>query len=145
MKAYGAFATLLLTTPFFSEHLDSLDILAETVDISLLSQSIVAVRRSTRASKDDLWLLTNLIYLHRLNKGQALRSTYIKTLCILLSATASEIIERGIVENGQAQGNALDESSANDKIQPLPPFIRKELDTLANKESVTGLLGAFNL
>ncbi|KAI9729338.1 MAG: hypothetical protein M1818_008538 [Claussenomyces sp. TS43310] len=143
--AYGAFATRFLTTPYLSDYLGGLQALSAVVDIDILSESIIkAVPTLTHEAEDDLWLLAHLICLHKLKEGTAQESSYLRALSVLLSGSASEILARIDLQDDQRSESVPGDDRVFKNRQYLPDFISNELITLADKESVTGLLAKLN-
>lgn len=145
ISAYNAFAHAFLSTPNLSEHLGGLQGLAGLVDITLLSEALLSKPSNVIQSESRFWLLAHFIGLHRLNEGSHQSPTYMRALTVLLSDSANEIVGR---IDAQDPENAKQPHEDDDEEQyfevPLPAFVRDELVTLVDKESVTGLLAKFN-
>jgi ubiquitin-protein ligase E3 C len=132
-----------------SETLGGLEELAASVNIELLSEALI------RASKTNallavqpqarLWLLAHLIRLNRLRDGTNQEPIYMRALSVLISCSASEIVGRIDADDSESlHPSADDEDDTHIYAQPLPRFVKEELVTLVNKQSITGLLEKFN-
>jgi len=68
-----------------------------------------------------------------------------RALSVLISSSASEIVERIDADEPESlPHSADDEDDTHINAQPLPHFVKEELVTLVNKQSITGLLEKFN-
>jgi ubiquitin-protein ligase E3 C len=149
LSAYAAFSLQFLTTPSLRNLLGPLDQLAAMIDIRVLSEALVQEFSSGSAdhitSDRRLWLLAHFIALHRLQQSSQ-EPDFLRALSLQLSSASSEIMGR----IGLADPESLDDSGGNEDPQsqvlpPLPPFIKDELSSLVNQDSITGLLAKFNI
>jgi ubiquitin-protein ligase E3 C len=139
-----------LTTPNLSERLGGLDEIAAIVDIDILSQAMVQensiARLSDTPSDSRLWLLSQFINIHRIQQNSDQEANYLRALAVLLSDSANEIIGRIDGQEFQISQDAVEEEE--DDIRQLavllPTFVREQLISLVNRESITGLLGKFD-
>ena len=143
--AYGAFATQFLTVADIGdtlglEHLDSLNykLLAKAL-VLIMEESPTEVSVAGNLFSIDknklLWLLAHFIFLHRRLGGSqsiAQESDYVKVVSTLLSYTAEEAALRPTSDNPLTSGTYRDD--------PLPPFVREQIDSLRQQNSITGIL-----
>lgn len=137
-----AFALHLLTTPHLRDALGGLEELASRVDVDLLSKGLLdATMLLSNEIRPDLrlWLLAHLIHIHRLQRESSQEPVYMRALSTLLSSSANEIVGR--IDPNESEISAEDDDHSLDFL--VPPFIRDELITLVNKDSITGLLAKF--
>jgi ubiquitin-protein ligase E3 C len=131
------------------ETLGGLEALAACVNIELLSEALV---RSSKTNdllavqpQPRLWLLAHLIRLNRLRHGANQEPVYMRALSVLISSSASEIVGRIDADDSESlHQSGDDEDDTHLFAQPLPRFVKEELITLVNKQSITGLLEKFN-
>lgn len=149
LSAYSAFALVFLPTANLSKILGGLEELAGFVNVTYLSEAIIRAAASTALFAVEaelrLWLLAHFINLHRLNRGVSQEPGYMRAISILLSSSASEIVDRIDIEDMdglQQAGEEDDEGHAF--LLPLPRFVKDELITLVDKQSITGLLAKFS-
>ncbi|KAJ5084699.1 hypothetical protein NUU61_009278 [Penicillium alfredii] len=140
LSAYEAFATSYLSVPDLQMYLGSLDELSRQINYKMLASAVGSCLASTGGSSrtlDDtetrLWVLSYLVFFHRYALGaqensQAPELEFVAVVSELLTSMASHITSRLMVED----------TSSEDK--PLPPFIKDQIMSLANQNSVTGLL-----
>ena len=146
LAAYIALAYTILIRPNLSEK-DVLHHLASMVDVGILSQAILqdtsVTRLSTMKSEARLWLLSHFIYLHNLRSSHSQEPNYVKALSIMLSFSANDIFGR--IEVTQDPSDDMDdEVEERKRPQPLPAFIKTQVVSLVNKNSITGLLAKFD-
>ncbi|KAI5858938.1 hypothetical protein BZA05DRAFT_428110 [Tricharina praecox] len=108
-------------------------------------------------TESKLWLLSHVVHFSRLNKNfidlttsglSADREEYIKFLSMALSSVAVEVGQRIDVEdvtmNDGEGSDAEDEGTSSKrtrvKKQPLPPFVKQQIESLVQQSSVTSLL-----
>jgi ubiquitin-protein ligase E3 C len=132
-----------------SETLEGLEELAASVNIELLSEALVRASKTNALlavqSQPRLWLLAHLIKLNRLRHGTSQEPIYMRALSVLISSSASEIVGRIDADDSESlPHSADDEDDTLINAQPLPRFVKEELVTLVNKQSITGLLEKFN-
>lgn len=145
--AYLSIASTLLTTPDLMTRIGNTKFLAETVNIDILSQAILlddsrAILREMNP-ESRLWLLAHFIYLHNLCVIQRQEQLYIRALSTILSLSANDIFGRIEI----SQPDVLDSSNEEDPEVPreaLPEFIRIQVISLVNKQSITDLLATFD-
>ncbi|KAL5353432.1 ubiquitin-protein ligase (E3) [Pseudogymnoascus australis] len=146
--AYVSMAFSFLTTPDLATRVGDMKPLAEATNIDILSQAIL--QDDSRAVLDDmnpesrLWLLAHFIHLHTLCSTQRQEPGYIRALSTILSLSANDIFGRIEV----SQPGVLDTSEEVDGSEPpsqaLPEFIRSQVISLVNKQSITDLLAKFD-
>ena len=149
LSAYSAFALIFLPTANLSEILGGLEELAGFVNITYLSEAIIRAATSTVLftvqAELRLWLLAHFINLHRLNRGVSQEPGYMRTISLLLSSSASEIVDRIDIEDLEGlQQTGEEDDEGHPFPLPLPRFVKDELVTLVDKQSITGLLAKFN-
>jgi ubiquitin-protein ligase E3 C len=143
--AYGAFATQYLTAAdtgdtLGSEYLDSLNykLLAKALTLVIEESPTKVSAAGSLLSGDKnklLWLLAHFIFLHRRLGGSqsiAQESDYAKVVSTLLSYTAEELLSRPDSDNPLASHTYRDD--------PIPPFVREQIDSLRQQNSITGIL-----
>ena len=122
--------------------------LAQLVDVDLLSQAFIQTLStdllSTVPPELRLWLLAHFISLHRL-QGSNEEPVYLRALSILLTGSAAEILGRIDAEESDLLPPSRDDGDEiRNFASPLPVFVKAELVSLVNRESITGLLAKFN-
>jgi ubiquitin-protein ligase E3 C len=132
-----------------SEILGGLEALAASVHIELLSEALIRTSKSGTLlvikPQPRLWLLAHLIRINRLRHGTNQEPIYMRALSVLISSSASEIVGRiDADESEPLNHSAEDDDDTHITMQPLPRFVKEELVTLVNKQSITGLLEKFN-
>jgi ubiquitin-protein ligase E3 C len=132
-----------------SEILGGLTELAASVNIDLLAKALIGASQSNTllaiSPQHRLWLLAHLIRINRLRHGANQESIYMRALSVLISSSASEIVGRIDADESEPLHNDTDdEDDLQINMQPLPQFVKEELVTLVNKQSITGLLEKFN-
>ncbi|RFU31671.1 hypothetical protein B7463_g4672, partial [Scytalidium lignicola] len=147
--AYTAFALHFLVTPNLSDFFGGLNHLARYVDVTLLSSALVrlfasnSVEQTTALSR--LWLLAQFICIHRLQRGNDQEPQFLRALSSALSRCSEDII--GHLDSGEPETitDSQGDDSGNDALPTLPSFIKDEISSLVNQESITGLLAKFNI
>jgi ubiquitin-protein ligase E3 C len=145
LMAYGAFATQYLTVADTGdmlglEHLDSLNykLLAKALALVVEDSPTKAPAAGSILPGDKnklLWLLAHFIFLHRRLGGSqsiAQESDYAKVVSTLLSYTAEELLSRPDSDSPFASHTYRDD--------PIPPFVREQIDSLRQQNSITGIL-----
>ena len=146
--AYVSMAFSLLTTPDLISRIGDMKSLAKIVNIDVLSQAIL--RGDSRAILGDmnpesrLWLLSHFIYLHNLCLIQRQEPGYIRALSTILSLSANDIFGRIEVSQPGALDTSNEEGDSEILRQALPEFIRSQVISLVNKQSITDLLATFD-
>lgn len=145
LEAHASFALHFLTTPNLGELLGSLNDLAAAVDVGILSAALVREFLSSAAyrinAESRLWLLAQFIALHRLQQRSSQEPQFLRALSLQLSSSSTEIVGR----IDPAEPEVVQDEDAKISTQLLPPFVRDELSSLVNQDSVTGLLAKFNV
>ena len=138
-----------LTTPNLANLLGSLDELAVVLNLSTLSSALVREYSSSAGnqlrSDGKLWLLANFISLHRIQQRSGQEPEYLRALSLQLSGSSTEIVGRIDATDSETLQEAADSNDVSKPISPLPPFVRDELLSLVNQESISGLLAKFNI
>jgi ubiquitin-protein ligase E3 C len=132
-----------------NEALGGLEELATSINIELLSEALVNASKTNAlravSPQPRLWLLAHLIRLNRLRYGTSQKPIYMRALSVLISSCASEIVGQIDADYSEPLPHlADDEDDSHANAQPLPRFVKEELVTLVNKQSITGLLEKFN-
>jgi ubiquitin-protein ligase E3 C len=149
LSAYSAFALVFLPTAYLSAKLGGFGDVSAYVDTKLLSAALIRASTTnalfTVQPELRLWLLAHFICLQKLQKHTNLDPVYMKALSVLLSSSASEIVDRIDVEESEDQHPVADEDDEGHGLPlPLPRFVKESLVTLVDKQSITGLLEKFN-
>ena len=149
LDAYIGLAFSLLTTPNLADKFDGMKELAAIVDVGVLSQAMLQDTSISALSvmnpESRLWLLSHFICLHNLRLTHRQEPSYLRALSTILSLSANDIFGR--IEVSQQQGSqdtSNDEEDEERPPQPLPEFIRNQVVSLVNKDSITGLLSKFD-
>jgi len=144
-----ALALNFLTTPHLAIRLGSLDELAAILNLGSLSSALV--REYSSSSVDQipkegrLWLLAHFISLHRLQRRSSQEPEFLRALSLQLSGSSSEIVGRIDATDPETLQESADSGDASKSQPPLPPFVKDELLSLVNQESISGLLAKFNI
>jgi len=111
----------------------------------------------TLETESKLWLLSHVVYFSR-HKKEAIdltasglptdREEYIKFLSMALSSVAVEVGQRIDVEDitmndgdeSDAEEDGISSKRPRGKKQPLPPFVKQQIESLVERSSVTSLL-----
>ena len=114
-----------------SEKLGGLEELAASVNIELLSEALVRASKTTALlavqPQPRLWLLAYLIRLNRLRHGTSQEPIYMRALSVLISSSASEIVERIDADEPESlPHSAEDEDDTHINAQPLPHFVKDD-------------------
>lgn len=150
LNAYAAFSLFFLVTPALADLLGGLDSLAGVVNVRLLSSALIhefsTVSVEQIQDERKLWLLAHFVSIHRLQHQSTQEPEYLRALSLQLSRSSGDIIGRIDVDNTEVLQQSSDEDEAKrSATPPLPPFIKHELLSLVNEESITGLLAKFNV
>ncbi|RAK81077.1 uncharacterized protein BO72DRAFT_444628 [Aspergillus fijiensis CBS 313.89] len=143
LTAYEWFAKSYLTIPNLPQYLGSLDSLANSINYKLLTSALNPLQsyfrdRQREDTDSCLWMLAYFIYFHRFVLGsqagqQAPDTGFVKVVSDMLNSTAMHISRR----MEQDDPNDIDDDSER---APLHPFIKDQLISLVNQNSITGLL-----
>ncbi|KAI9839428.1 MAG: hypothetical protein M1837_002077 [Sclerophora amabilis] len=161
-SAYEGFAESFLTTPDLQAFFGSIDSLLSGLDYQLLCNALTKVLEPVSAEKGDksigqvgkLWLLAYFICFQSTSRqsgattGTAPNIDYVNVVSILLRSLAEEISQRIDIEDAPASPNSGEESdmespdrnTKHSTYHPLPRFVRQQVLSLVNQESVTSLL-----
>jgi ubiquitin-protein ligase E3 C len=151
--AYRDFAMEYLTTPGILVALGDVEGLAAGLNYMLLFKSIIPQLRDSSSHKgrsaldgeSRLWLLASLIYFHRYAHGSyetkySSEPDFIEVVSILLSAVANDVAHR-IDLDDKVQNGATDiYPSRRPHLKPLPNFVRQEVLSLLEQNSIKSLL-----
>ncbi len=140
---------MFLTVAGLCEILGDLEELAAHVNIDLLSEALIRASKTNTLlavqPQPRLWLLAHLIRINRIRHGTNQEPIYMRALSVLISSSASEIVGRIDADELESLHHSTDdEDDTHINTQPLPRFVKEELVTLVNKQSITGLLEKFN-
>ncbi|KAH7342765.1 hypothetical protein BKA65DRAFT_552383 [Rhexocercosporidium sp. MPI-PUGE-AT-0058] len=150
-SAHAAFSLYFLTTPGLASSMGSFDGLATIVNVGLLSSALV--REFSSASVEHienerkLWLLAHFIAIHRLQRRSSQEPEFLRALSLQLSRSSGAIIGRMDAQDPEVnQESSIDGAEPEQGLTlPLPTFVKDELLSLVNEESITGLLAKFNI
>ncbi|KAK0617058.1 hypothetical protein B0T14DRAFT_589417 [Immersiella caudata] len=141
--AYHEFAFSFLTQSNLKWFEDHVGLFADTVDMGLLSGSIIASASSEPKTPEpqsaSLWLLAHFIALHRAKKLQALHPQYLRALYLLLCISSHRIREYFVSGSRASIGEEADDIAQ----EILPPYVSKSLLSLNGKDEISGLLERF--
>jgi ubiquitin-protein ligase E3 C len=142
---YNAFALNFLAIANLSEVLGGLEEVSAFVNMKLLSQALTSGSSSTYLltlpPETRLWLLSQFIALCRCQEGINQEPVYLRALSVMVSASANDIVGR--IDAVEQEGHSDDDDEG---LAPLlPKFVKEELETLVNKQSITGLLAKFEM
>jgi ubiquitin-protein ligase E3 C len=143
LGAYEWFAKIYLTIPDLVSYLGTIVDLAVSVNYKLLASALDSyvrqmIRNGSPIEDTDthMWLLAYFIFFHRFALGstalqQAPDSSFVKVVSSLLNPIVAQVPRRleveDVAENEQSQ-------------DPFPPFVRDQMVSLVNQNSITGLL-----
>ncbi|KAM5438828.1 ubiquitin-protein ligase (E3) [Microsporum canis] len=141
---YEWFARTYLTIPSLQNHLGTISDLAARVNYKLLASVISTNLLSSQSFlhaeqvEPRTWLLAYFIYFHRHALGeQALNQTpevlFVKVVSQLLGSAATHVSQRLDLDD-------FGDGQPSQELKPLPPFVRSEILTLVNQNSITHLL-----
>ena len=153
-NVYESLAYEFLVTPELPFILGSLDRLASALNYTSLAAALNNLLSPTsqrnvlknKSSQQLLWLLAYFIYIRRQAHGkqEPLSGTrdvpYVKIISRLISFLADEIGARIDIPESQSRKVNEDPASRQHLPLPIPKFVRSEISTLVNRESVSGLL-----
>lgn len=146
MDTYASFALYFLTTSNLAAQLGRLDILAEVVNVHILSATLVKEFSTSSGDQIDneksLWLLAHFIALHRLQRRSGQEPDFLRALSLQLSRSSNDILGRVDVQNSEIVQDSDETTSTQ---PPLPTFVTEELLSLVNQASISGLLAKFNI
>ncbi|KAK2737700.1 hypothetical protein FQN57_007448 [Myotisia sp. PD_48] len=152
LEAYYWFALMYLTIPSLQECIGSLDKIATSVNYKLLASALDsrALQYQEFLLQDQaekrIWLLAYFIYIHRTALGGNAANyipevLFVKVASFLLSSASTEISQRHEIEEISDGADEDDDPNGRlQKLKPLPLFVRNELLTLINQNSITLLL-----
>lgn len=161
MTAYLSFGTELLTAPDALVRISADRLVAPKLNYKMLTAVLnriidddnVTRKRILDHSDHSMWLLANLIYLHRHSLGASesfhivQETDYIKLLSALLDSQASEITQRidildeSMADTAKRKGGQLESLST----APLPSFVREQILTLIHETSIVGMMSQIEL
>lgn len=150
LDAYAAFALCFLITPGLADFLGGLAGLSAVVNVELLSSALLLELSSAPVEhmqdERNLWLLAHFVSLHRLQKRSSQEPEFLRALSLQLSRSSGEIIGRIDAPDPEVDPDPNDSGEVEESISiPLPLFVKEELLSLVNEESITGLLAKFNV
>lgn len=153
ITAYEGFVSELLITPNLSILDGCLDRIGKDINYKILATAVnellLAPENSLLhiKSRDELlWLLAYFIYFRHLAHGRCNASNnvpdtqYVNAVSRLISHLADDIEMRIDVLKDSSPVNEDPSSHSTNIAPPLPTFVRNEISTLANQDSVSGLL-----
>jgi ubiquitin-protein ligase E3 C len=123
--------------------------LAAVLNLGTLSSALVHEYGSSSVSQllseRRLWLLAHFISLHRLQRRSGQEPEYLRALSLQLSGSSTEIVGRIDAADPETLHEATEIGDAGKALPPLPTFVKDELLSLVNQESISGLLAKFNI
>lgn len=149
LGAYEWFSREYLTIPDLASSIGSLDELASNINYKLLTSALEACishapdsRPITEDVDARLWLLSYFIFFHRYALGgtasqEAPEPGFVKVVSNLLNSLALYVSRR--LEPDDFAENERNQTSL------LPPFVREQIVSLVNQNSITGLLSRVRL
>ena len=158
VTAYEGFALECLTVSDLPRILPKFNSVADEINFRLLARSLLANNASLQSSNAEysipptqrMWLLAYLIYFYRQvhSFGSTSRSFLdaetTTVISSLLSSLGPEIASRIDLEDVEAEEIDLS-TDASQKLSPLPAFVREQITSLVNQQSVSGLLSQSRL
>ena len=148
LTSHAAFAVYFLATSNLVVQLGPLNELARSVNIHSLSLALIhEFSTSTQHLDPDrkLWLLAHFISIHRLQQSSSQDPDYLRALSLQLSSSSSDILNRIDAQDLDQMDEGDVELASTAVLSPLPPFIKSELLSLVDKDSISGLLEKFNI
>ncbi|KAH6724153.1 hypothetical protein BKA61DRAFT_727890 [Leptodontidium sp. MPI-SDFR-AT-0119] len=150
LNAHAAFSLCFLTTPDLGGSLGGFDELAAIVNVELLSSALVREFSSAFVEhiQDErrLWLLAHFIVIHRLQRRSSQEPEFLRALSLQLSFSSGAIIGRMDAHDPETNQESIDGVETDRNLPlPLPTFVKNELLSLVNEDSITGLLAKFNI
>lgn len=140
LSAYEWFARVYLTIPDLDSRLGTIEDLATNINYRLLASALDVQVSQIPSSPEDtenrLWLLAYFIFFHRHALGGVVQKApepeFVKVVSFLLNSVALYVSRR----------LEIDESTDSEEVQgsPLHPFVREQITSLVNQNSITGLL-----
>lgn len=154
LSTYEAFALDYLTVPDLPAHLGGIDELVNGINYKLLASALVCQSegdslmkgRVARSHEDGLWLLAYFIYIHRqaLGSGEDAKVVpdpdFVQVVSLLLISLSNDIATRSDLEDTPMRSGTPVTADVPPVLAPLAPFIRREILTLVNEDSISGLL-----
>ncbi|KAI9761770.1 MAG: Protein phosphatase PP2A regulatory subunit B [Chaenotheca gracillima] len=152
---YEGLTSCFLTTPNLQTRFTDFDLLLSTLNFHALCGALITVLEASKTGtqKDHidqegrLWLLAYFIHFQSLSTEAAKSSStpdidYVNVVSDLLRSLAEEISKRLDVEDFhmETRSDGQTASKGSTTHAPLPPFVREQLLSLVNQESVTRLL-----
>lgn len=150
ITAYEGFVVEFLVVPYLSIFNCSLDRIARKINYRILASAVNELLQSSenniirsKSHEELLWLLAYFIYFCRAANGPNHNSKkspdtqYIRAVSRLISHLADEIGMRIDILSSSGQGSS--DAPPNFAL-PLPTFVRNEILTLVNQDSVSSLL-----
>ncbi|KAJ9272435.1 hypothetical protein DTO212C5_1620 [Paecilomyces variotii] len=143
LGAYEWFARAYLTIPDLDSHIGTIEDLATNINYRLLASALDThisqappILSSPEDTEDRLWLLAYFIFIYRHALGGVVQKApepeFVKVVSSLLNSVASYVSRR----------LEIDDSTESEEVQasPLHPFVREQIISLVNQNSITGLL-----
>jgi ubiquitin-protein ligase E3 C len=149
LGAYEWFAREYLTVPDLAGYIGSLEEVASNINYKLLTSALDAhishIPDSKLVAEDvnsRLWLLSYFIFFHRYALGgaasqEAPEPGFVKVVSDLLNSLAMYLSRR-------LEPDDFAETERN-PTSPLPSFVREQIVSLVNQNSITGLLSRVRL
>ena len=154
--AYEGFARAFLVVPDLPKLFGNLDFIANSMNYKLLASAIdELLQPSSRKTLLDtnnqdelLWLLSYLIHFRRRAIGRqsaqskTVDAPFVNATSKLVSSLSEEIVARmDVADNVQGDQGPDSASSQHKTVVALPQFVREEILTLVDQDSVVNLLG----
>ncbi|KAL5611731.1 uncharacterized protein BROUX77_001887 [Berkeleyomyces rouxiae] len=155
-SVYSAFSFSLLTYESTENTRNIIRSLAEIVDISILSSTIVGEfsKHKEYFQHDDraLWIIAHLILLGSEAGRGTTYGAFMDALLILVNAISSQLTQTITTKNSDLLDNVVesDSETEEDRVKvkqtiELPPYVEQQLESLTTQPAIEHLVKSFNL
>lgn len=148
LAAFIGLAFTILTRSSLSQEIAALDGLASIIDIHILSKAMLQDKAVVTLGSMDpekrLWLLSHFIYLLNSRSEHIQEPIFVKALSTILAFSANDIFGRIEVSQENVSDDSDDDAEGGSRRQPLPEFVKNQVTSLVNKDSITSLLTKFD-
>ncbi|KAI9741146.1 MAG: hypothetical protein M1834_002859 [Cirrosporium novae-zelandiae] len=151
--AYEGFAQKLLTRPDLANNPIQLEELAAGLNYKILASATASLLRSgstallTYFPNEDsrLWLLSYCVYFHNhayrgSGATRKVEPDQLAVISLLLSSVADTIVTRMRLAGGLESQMRMSQSVRSKPVDPLPEFVKNQVGSLIDKDSITSLL-----
>jgi ubiquitin-protein ligase E3 C len=142
LRIYQSFASQFLTTPRLEELLLGLQDLSNSLHLQYLCLALTKLNYVDLGIESRLWLLAHFIGLHNLQPRGSFEPYYLQALSILLSDSASDIVNRIGLDHPMDDGEDEEMTGGQSQLS-LPKYVEEQITSLVNKESITSLLSRY--